>query len=51
MTESTTFEVHVQQGGQWTIHKHYRGDQREDALEEAKAILTQRPDLDGVKVI
>ena len=51
MTENTTFEVHVQQGDQWTIHEYYRGDQRKEAIEDAKDLLAQRPDLDGVKVI
>jgi hypothetical protein len=51
MTENTTFELHVQQGDQWTIHENYKGDQRKDAIEDAKDLLAQRPDLDGVKVI
>ena len=51
MTENTTFELHVQQGDQWTIHENYKGDQRKDAIEDAKDLLAQRPDLDGVKII
>ncbi|MDA1089757.1 MAG: hypothetical protein O3A85_05530, partial [Proteobacteria bacterium] len=51
MTQNTTFEVHVQRGSQWVIHETYRGDQREDALEDAKEQLALGGNIDGVKVV
>ncbi|HJO74405.1 MAG TPA: adenylate/guanylate cyclase domain-containing protein [Rhodospirillales bacterium] len=51
MAENTTFEVHVQRGGQWTIHETYKGHQREPALEDAKEQLSRVSNIDAVKVI
>ena len=51
MTQHTTFEVHVQQGGQWTIHETFRSHQIEASIEEAKDLLVQRPNINAVKVI
>ena len=51
MSQNTTFEVHVQRGGQWTIHQTYKGHQREEAVEEAKVQLSDHPGLDAVKVV
>ena len=51
MTQHTTFEVHVQQGGQWTIHATFRSHQREASIKEAKDLLVQRPNINAVKVI
>ena len=51
MSQDTTFEVHVQCNGQWIIHETYKGHQRNEAVEEAKVQLTNRPDFQAVKVI
>ena len=51
MTQNTTFEVHVQRGGQWTIHETYKGDQREPALEDAREQLSRGNNIDAVKVV
>jgi len=51
MSQNTTFEVHVQRGGQWTIHQTYKGHQREEAVEEAKVQLSERSDFQAVKVV
>ncbi len=51
MSQDTTFEVHVQRDGQWIIHETYRGHQREEAVEEAKTQLNDRPDFQAVKVV
>ncbi|MCH7936154.1 MAG: adenylate/guanylate cyclase domain-containing protein [Proteobacteria bacterium] len=51
MTENTTFEVQVLQGGQWTIHENFPGHQREDAVAEAKNQLEGIGAVEAVKVV
>lgn len=51
MSQHTTFEVHAQKNGQWTIHETYKGHQREEALEDAKTLLSNSSHIEGVKVV
>ena len=51
MTQNTTFEVQVLQDGQWTIHENYPGDQREEAIAEAKMQIEGSGAVEAVKVI
>ncbi|MCH8237704.1 MAG: hypothetical protein IIC06_05965, partial [Proteobacteria bacterium] len=48
MSQTTNFEVQVQQGGQWTIHENFKAHQRDAAIEEAKKILNN---VEAVKVL
>ncbi len=50
MTENTTYEVHVQQGGRWSIHATFLGHQGNDAINEGKE-LDRLTTIDAVKVI
>ena len=51
MTQNTTYEVQVLQDGQWTIHENFPGDQREDAIAEAKMQLEGTGAVEAVKVV
>jgi len=50
MTNSTSYEVQVMQGGKWRIHAQFPPSGREDAIEEAKT-LESMPGLSGIKVV
>ncbi|MDA0306904.1 MAG: adenylate/guanylate cyclase domain-containing protein, partial [Proteobacteria bacterium] len=51
MTDHSSYEVQVQQDGQWTIHETFPGDQREEAINEATKQISELRHLDAVKVI
>jgi adenylate cyclase len=38
MAMQTHYEVHVQQGGRWSIHAQFDGSSRDQAIDEAKAL-------------
>ena len=50
MTNSTSYEVQVMQGGKWRIHAQFPPSGRDDAIEEAKT-LESLPGLSGIKVV
>ncbi len=50
MTDYSTFEVHVQQGGRWVIHATFQGHQKDAAIEEGRE-LDRLSTVDAVKVI
>ena len=50
MTNSTSYEVQVMQGGKWRIHAQFPPSGREDAIEEAMT-LESLPGLSGIKVV
>ena len=51
MAEHSSFEVQIQQDGQWTIHETFPGDQKDEALTEAKKQIGELRNLEAVKVI
>ena len=50
MTDNSTFEVQVQQGGRWCIHATFQGHQKDAAIEEGRE-LDRLSTVDAVKVI
>ena len=50
MPLQTNYEVHVQQGGRWSIHAQYDSHQKDVAIEEAKKVDSQG-NIGAVKVI
>lgn len=51
MSENTTFELQVKQGDQWTIHENYLGDQRDEAISEAKKLVKDLGNIEAVRVV
>ncbi|MEK9753555.1 MAG: hypothetical protein VW338_10160 [Rhodospirillaceae bacterium] len=49
MAMQTHYEVHVQQGGRWSIHAQFHSTQRDQAIEEAKGLYSGG--VGAVKVI
>jgi len=50
MTHQTHYEVHVKQNGRWEIHGRHTQSEKEQAIEEAKALDGQKH-IQAVKVI
>lgn len=50
MTLQTHYEVHVQQGGRWSIHAQFAPEQKDKAIDEAKQLNSQG-NIGAVKVI
>ncbi|MDD9875899.1 MAG: adenylate/guanylate cyclase domain-containing protein [Magnetovibrio sp.] len=50
MALQTNYEVHVQQGGRWSIHAQFDSHQKDTAIEEAKQLDSQG-NIGAVKVI
>lgn len=50
MAHETHYEVHVKQGGRWEIHARHESSEKEQAIEEAKA-LNALKHVQSVKVI
>ncbi len=50
MALQTHYEVHVQQGGRWSIHAQFDSNQKDVAIEEAKQLDSQG-NIGAVKVI
>ena len=50
MAKQTNYEVHVYQGGRWSIHARFDSGEKDEAIEEAKS-LEVIPGITEVKVI
>jgi len=50
MSHEVNYEVQVQQGGRWSIHARFTGDQKDDAINEGRE-LDKLSNVDAVKVI
>ncbi len=50
MTDYSTYEVQVQQGGRWSIHATFQGHQKDAAIQEGQE-LDRLATVEAVKVI